>query len=167
MELWELSARESIRDLVARYNAGGDSGRFDEVLALFAEDAVMEIVPGRRYEGRDEIRSLFTSAADATEAPAQLGDTSAADPKRFIRHFTATHQIDVDSPDIAHGRAYYAVLTESGLDHWGRYVDDYVRQGERWLFRKRRVTVDGAVAGGWSEQAAAHLARAGSQGDER
>ena len=36
MELWELVARESIRDLVARYNANGDSGRFDQVLELFA-----------------------------------------------------------------------------------------------------------------------------------
>ena len=41
--MWELVARESIRDLVARYNANGDSGRFDQVMALFAPDAVMEI----------------------------------------------------------------------------------------------------------------------------
>ena len=36
MELDELIAREAIRDLVARYNAGADGGRFDEVVALFA-----------------------------------------------------------------------------------------------------------------------------------
>ena len=41
MELWELTARESIRDLVARYNANADTGRFDQVLELFAPDAVM------------------------------------------------------------------------------------------------------------------------------
>jgi len=29
MEIWELVARESVRDLVQRYNANGDSGRFD------------------------------------------------------------------------------------------------------------------------------------------
>ena len=28
MELWELFAREGIRDLVARYNSNGDTGRF-------------------------------------------------------------------------------------------------------------------------------------------
>ena len=44
MELWELVARESIRDLVARYNANGDAGRFDQVWTLFADDAVMELV---------------------------------------------------------------------------------------------------------------------------
>ena len=35
MELWEIDAREQIRDLVARYNANGDSGRFAPMLALF------------------------------------------------------------------------------------------------------------------------------------
>ena len=33
----ELVARESIRDLVARYNPNGDSGRFDQVVELFAQ----------------------------------------------------------------------------------------------------------------------------------
>src|SRR3954464_15685043 len=44
MEQWELVAREAIRDLVARYNANGDSGRIDEVIALFAPHAVLDIM---------------------------------------------------------------------------------------------------------------------------
>ncbi len=63
MERWELVARESIRDLVARYNANADSGRFDQVLECFAPDAVMEL-DGRPYRGRDEIRTIFTGAAE-------------------------------------------------------------------------------------------------------
>ena len=47
MEPWELIARESVRDLVARYNANGDSGRFDPLLELFAEEAVMELPDAR------------------------------------------------------------------------------------------------------------------------
>ena len=42
MEHWELIARESIRDLAARYNANGDAGRIDQVVELFAEDAVLD-----------------------------------------------------------------------------------------------------------------------------
>ena len=38
MELWQLIARESIRDLVARYNANGDTGRFAQVRELFSPD---------------------------------------------------------------------------------------------------------------------------------
>ena len=62
-----------------------------------------------------------------------------------LRHFTATLQIDVDGPDRAHSRCYFQVLMPHGLDHWGRYVDDFVRLDDAWLFNRRRVTVDGRV----------------------
>ncbi len=56
MEDWELKAREQIRHLAARYNAFGDSGRFENVMALFAEDAVVEVVGHQTYRGHAEIR---------------------------------------------------------------------------------------------------------------
>jgi uncharacterized protein (TIGR02246 family) len=133
MELWELIAREEIRDLVARYNSNGDSGRFDEVLTLFAPDAVMEL-PEATYEGHDEIRSMFTGAAASFASRTGF---------RYLRHFTATLQIDVLGPSEARGRCYYAVLMSHGLDHWGRYVDEYTTVDGKWRFHHRRVTVDG------------------------
>lgn len=139
MEPWELAARESIRDLVARYNANGDSGRFDAMLALFTEDAVLE-VPERSFTGRAAIRGFFESVS------AGEGDRPRV---RAIRHYTATLQIDLESQREARGRCYYQVLTEAGLDHWGRYVDRYRREDGRWLFAHRAVSVDGAVPGGW------------------
>lgn len=123
-------AREAIRDLVARYNANGDTGRFAQVRQLFAADAWMDIGDGNVRHGIDEIMTIFTGTSDAVTAD-------------FVRHFTSTHQIDVVSPDRATGRLYYAVLTQVGLDHWGRYVDEYVRHDDRWLFASRRVSVDG------------------------
>jgi len=160
MQSWELIARESIRDLVARYNASGDAGRFEETLALFTEDALVEIVSGQSYRGRDEIRSLFTGAS-AASAPAGLGES---DTKRyFLRHFTATHQIDILDTARAAGRCYYAVLTDAGLDHWGRYVDRYARCGERWLFAARTISMDAAVPGGWGERASERLASTGAR----
>ena len=141
MEPFELAARESIRDLVARYNANGDSGRFDQMLALFAEDAVFEFAGGE-HRGRPAIRAYFEGVAKRT------GAGGAA---KFVRHFTATHQIDVLSEREARGRCYYAVLTDRGLDHWGRYVDEYRRIDGRWLFRRRKVTLDAATPGGWGE----------------
>jgi hypothetical protein len=142
MEPWELVARESIRDLVARYNANGDAGRFDPMLELFAEDAVLEIPDGVQ-RGKAAIRALFEGVAKRTGA----GGSAA-----FIRHFTATHQIDLVSESEARGRCYYAVLTERGLDHWGRYLDEYRRLDGRWLFWRRKVTVDAALPGGWSDR---------------
>lgn len=147
VKVWELEAREQIRDLVARYNANGDSGRFDAMMVLFCENAVMEI-QGQSYHGVDEIRSLFSAVAEETREGARA---------RFIRHFTATHQIDILDERRARGRCYYQTLTDRGLDHWGRYLDDYLRVGDSWLFEKRCVSVDGRIEGGWSDQANTRL----------
>ncbi len=142
MEPFELEARECIRDLVARYNASGDSGRFDAMLALFADGATLELAGGVHH-GKPAIRALFEGVAQRTGA-------AAGQSARFIRHFTATHQIDVLSESEARGRCYFAVLTERGLDHWGRYVDEYRRSEGRWLFLRRKISVDAAVPGGWA-----------------
>ena len=137
MELWEVVAREGIRDLVARYNSNGDSGRFEQLIELFAADAVMEL-PTRVCNGHDEILSIFTGVRD------RLGTDAAP---AYVRHYTATHQIDLVDESRATGRCYYAVLTPAGLDHWGRYVDEYRAVDGRWRFASRRVTIDGAVDG--------------------
>ena len=138
VEHWELVAREEIRDLVARYNANGDTGRFEQVLELFAPDAVMEIGDGRVYRGREEINEIFTGARDR----ADYGDRPV-----YLRHMTATLQIDVIDEGSARGRCYYQVLMAHGLDHWGRYIDSYRRVDGKWRFAHRKVTVDGRADG--------------------
>ncbi|HET6811422.1 MAG TPA: nuclear transport factor 2 family protein [Acidimicrobiales bacterium] len=147
MELWELDARESIRDLVTRYNSNGDSGRFPQVLELFAPDAVMEIVGAdgetTAYRGRDEIVTVFTGARDRWGASAERRGAPA-----YIRHCVFTHQVDLLDRTHARGRCYFQVLMAHGLDHWGRYLDEYEMHGGRWLFSLRRVTTDGRAASG-------------------
>jgi ketosteroid isomerase-like protein len=144
----ELAAREAIRDLVARYNALGDAGRLDALCELFAEDGVLELDAGRAA-GRAALRALFERAAEEARAGGGL---------RLLRHFTATHVIDLADDGRASGRLYYQVLTERGLDHWGRYLDAYRAEGGRWRFAHRRVTVDGLVPGGWAERTQRRLA---------
>ena len=130
-------ARDEIRDLVARYNANGDTGRFAQVRELFTADAVMRIEPDQEYVGIDAIMTIFTGTSSNTAASGSLN---------HVRHFTSTHQIDFEDDSHASGRLYFAVLTDIGLDHWGRYVDRYVRSAEGWRFARRSVSVDG-----WSE----------------
>lgn len=145
MEIWELVARESARDLVARYNACGDADEIDALVALFADDAVMEVGPWGRHEGKDAIRAFF----EGVRRPARTD--GAGGERRFIRHLTATHQIDVEGPDAARGRCYFAVLTAEGLDHWGRYLDRYAQRGGVWRFAAREVVVEGATPGGFAD----------------
>jgi len=144
MELWELMAREGIRDLVARYNANADAGRFAQVLELFAPDASMELVDGdggvRRYEGHDAIATIFSGTKDRWDVAATGG---APGRPHHVRHFVSTHQIDVEDRTHAEGRSYFAVLMPHGLDHWGRYLDRYEERDGQWVFTLRRALADG------------------------
>lgn len=133
MDTRDLVAREAIRDLVVRYNANGDTGRFAQVIELFAPDAVMEF-DGVTRTGHEEIVTIFT----ATRERASTGGAPI-----YLRHLTATHQIDVLDESTATGRCYFQVLTAIGLDHWGRYLDDYRTVEGEWRFARRRVLVDG------------------------
>jgi hypothetical protein len=173
MELWELVARESIRDCIARYNANGDSGRIDQMVEVFAPDGVME-THGNRYEGRPAIHAFMSSVVEqgrvdepTVTEPAELTPTQewiARGRTPFIRHFTATTQIDVISETEARARSYYLFITVHGLDHWGRYLDEFAPVDGRWLITHRREITDAAFAGGWGdttigEEALGHLTR--------
>jgi hypothetical protein len=164
MEVWELVARESIRDCIARYNANGDSGRIDEMVSVFAPDGIMETGAGR-YEGRDAIRAFMSSVVergrptvpDAPSGSIVLTPTEewiARGGVPFIRHYTATTQIDVLSETEAKARSYYLFLTVHGLDHWGRYLDEFAPVDGKWLITHRREITDAAFVGGWGARAA-------------
>ncbi len=133
LQISDLLAREAIRDLVVRYNSYGDSGLFDRMLALFAPDAVVEIGDDV-HRGLHEIRQAFDGVATKTSKP---GGRPA-----YLRHCTATHQIDLVDETRATGRCYFFVLTAVGLDHWGRYLDEYRVIDAEWRFTRRRVLTD-------------------------
>ena len=108
MTLDELLAREAIRDLVVRYNSNGDTGRFEQLWVLFADDAVMEVGPahGERttYSGLEQVKLIFTGAQQ------RVRDRAEQVRPTYIRHLTATHQIDLVDADHASGRCYFAVI---------------------------------------------------------
>ncbi|HEY8123769.1 MAG TPA: nuclear transport factor 2 family protein [Myxococcota bacterium] len=143
MELWELAAREGIRDTVARYTWCGefmDGAGFGD---CFTPDAVLEIKGGATYRGRDEIVGMLGGVRERTRAVAPLASAMPA----VMRHFVANLRIELESRERARCFAYFTVFVPPhGHDHWGRYADELVREAERWRFARRRVSVDGAVA---------------------
>ena len=144
MELWELAAREAIRETVASYAHHADSGRFAELAALFAEAGVLEVRGEDPLHGRDAIHAFLTGVGT------QL---SAATTVPMIRHYVSNLTIDVVSLTEARGACYFLAVTEHGVDHWGRYRDWYApdANGDKWLFVHRYVRTDGTTPGGWAE----------------
>ena len=139
MELWELVVREQIRETVAAYAHWADTGRFDDLAGLFVDDGVLE-TEGQQSRGRAAIRA-FLAGVGATLAEAGA--------RPLIRHHVSNLRITVANSDEAAGSAYFFVVTERGPDHWGRYRDVYARAGDRWLFRHRRVRLDGYAPSSW------------------
>jgi hypothetical protein len=140
MEMWELVAREQIRETIARYAHCADTGRFAELAELFTADGVLEIDGRPPLAGRVAIGEFLgatkSSLASTLERP-------------YIRHHLSSVTIDVHGPDDASARSYFLAITERGPDHWGRYRDRLTRVDDRWLFQHRRVRPDGHAPSSW------------------
>ena len=154
MELWELIARESIRDRIARWNSNGDAGRMAEMVKVLAPDVEFTIRDGEVMHGRDEaLQSLLgvrDGKAPSESAPAPTGRYLPPGKRPSLRHFTSNPQIDFESDTRARVRTYYAVLSSFGLDHWGRYLDEFGVVDGEWLITKRTVTTEGVDPDGWA-----------------
>lgn len=140
MEVWELLAREAIRDTIMRYPHCADRGRFTELVELFTENGRMEI------HGREPLVGRAAILAFVTGTKSSLGETLQ---QPYIRHHVSSLSIEVESPERATAVSYFLAITERGPDHWGRYRDELVRVGDHWRFERRRVRVDGHSATSW------------------
>src|SRR5947209_15040657 len=136
--MWELVAREQIRDTLARYNWSGDAGRLDGLAETFCTDGVLEIRGMEPLRGRSEIASFLSGV---TRNVAHETDV-----KPIVRHNVANVLFTRLVPDQAHVSSYFTVVTQIGLDHVGRYRDILVPDGDTWLIKHRKVSTDWAAA---------------------
>lgn len=137
MQLWELVARERIRDTLARYNWSGDALRLDDLAQTFCEDGELELRSDEPVRGRAAIVELLGGAVAAPNAAAQASGI-----KRIVRHNVTNIRVTDVCPDEARVACYFTVFTEIGLDHYGRYRDVFVPVGDDWLIRHRFVSTD-------------------------
>lgn len=148
--MWELIAREQIRDSLATYNWSGDAFKLDDLALVFCEDGVLELRDGPTLEGRAAIVEFLsgvrgTPANPNVSQPVLSPETTAEkEPakKRMVRHvLTNTRFLDVDPARILVA-SYFTVITEIGLDHHGRYRDLFEPVADRWQIRHRFVSTD-------------------------
>lgn len=130
----ELSARERIRDTLARYNHAGDRGGPADLAACFAPDGVLEISSEDRSTGPDKIETRLSRV---------VADSSQRAARPLLRDHASSIETRMESPEEARAPSYLPAFAEIGLDHWGRYDDRLRRCGDRWLFAHGRVRVDG------------------------
>ena len=138
MEMWELVAREQIRDTLARYNWSGDAGRLDGLAETFCADGVLEIRGSEPLRGRAEIVAFLGGVTRNVAVN--------VDVKPVIRHNVANLLFTRLTLDEAHVSCYFTVVTHIGLDHFGRYRDTLVPDGDTWLIKHRKVSTDWAAA---------------------
>lgn len=131
---FEVEARVAIAALHARYIRSVDTNRATEVAALFADDGVLDSrVMGRSCRGRQEIVDYISGLRSWAK----------------ITIHASPADIEFQDPEHARSRAYFTVLGENGLDHWGSYSDELVKSGEEWLFSSRVIELLGTAPGGW------------------
>ena len=149
MEVWELVARESIRDRIARWNANGDAGRFADMVQVLAPEVEFTPTPDVVVHGRDAVLE-YLGRLPTSAAPDPTGRYVPDGGRPSLRHFTSTIQIDLVSEHVARVRSYYQVVSSTGLDHWGRYLDEFGVVDGEWLITRRTITTEGVDPDGWA-----------------
>ena len=145
MEPWELTARERIRDTLAQYSHAGDAFRLHELAAAFCEDGVLAIRGSDDVVGRAAIIESLGGRADVDDEAIRnerRSSRSSDAPPMVVRHDVTNIRFESLSPDEAVVASYFTVFTQIGLDHHGRYRDQLVPVGDRWLIARRTVSVD-------------------------
>jgi ketosteroid isomerase-like protein len=124
---------DGIRRTIAEYSQRCDDGHFDRWAELFTEDARLEFGE-QTTEGRAAIKAYM----ERVQAPAARG-----------KHITGNTLIDVDGDTAAATTDYLFVRPSAGgleLIATGRYYDRLVRDGSRWQFSQRAITMLGLPA---------------------
>lgn len=144
MDIEELTAREGIRELVARYNFYGDRGQSREVASLFTPDGVLIFRSGdviTRSVGQVDIENRLEAFKNDFAVQLQ----GSRHPGRIFHH-TSTHIIDFVDSSHAKGRAYVSVIAGNGLLEWGEYIDHYSKLSHGWRISSREARKHGAAS---------------------
>jgi 3-phenylpropionate/cinnamic acid dioxygenase small subunit len=131
--------RLALSDLVHRYAAGMDDRRFEEVVALFANDATLSVPDPPRFL---EATAVHRGLAEIERA---IGAVTAA----VRTHHAIVGEVYTTEPDGARGRisciAHHWTRHDDEVTDvvWHlRYDDEYVRTEIGWRFRGRALTID-------------------------
>ncbi|MCA2242266.1 MULTISPECIES: nuclear transport factor 2 family protein [Mycobacterium] len=140
MDVWELEVREAVRQTLADYTAATDRFDLHALASCFGDAGVLEFSGGTEpLRGSAEIAAGLGAAVTRPSKSGQPAPT-------HVRHHVSSVRFGSVARDRVEVSSYFAVHTDIGLDHWGRYRDILVPIGGRWLFAHRRISVDAFAA---------------------
>lgn len=121
---------EEIRKLKVRYCHSVDAYDADTTASFFTEDAIFDVGPRGRCEGRQQVLEFFKGSRERLP---------------FFVHMVMNPLIEVDG-DTAKGSWYLMQASTVGGTNeavWGsaRYDDEYVRVDGKWMFKNVAVTM--------------------------
>lgn len=130
-EVAELSSREAIRTLIARYGMAVDDRDIPAIADCFCEDGVFRYVDGAAHlRGRDAVLSYYNERLTA------YGPTY---------HYPHSQVIEFQDPDHASGfvNAHAELALPNGETAWValRYEDQYRREDGVWRFAERAAHI--------------------------
>ncbi|KAL1857046.1 hypothetical protein Daus18300_010494 [Diaporthe australafricana] len=141
-------------------------GSIERTVALSEIQAVLKTYCTLARGNTDwaQIETLFTADANFRFGPggsivvhpsqisAVAGDGEAA----YIRHHLTSWRATFVGDSEARVDSQFLAITDQAplgkLDHWGRWEDIFVREGDAWLIKDRLVVGEGAHPDGWLAQ---------------
>jgi uncharacterized protein (TIGR02246 family) len=115
----------AVRDIIARHAQAQDDGRTDDMVALYCDDAVLEVPGMGVYEGVEAIRAAWDGWKPQS-------------PQRHV----VVNTVLTDWSDSDASATSDVVYVQKGDAGWSvqivcRYKDVFQRRQGRWLLRRR------------------------------
>lgn len=137
--LHELFERDRIRDLVHRYCWAVDRGTLEEVMALFADECDLLLIPGSKRAGRAAVERWYGRYMSHR--------------LECLRHLIHNQVITLDE-DRATSKSYFDAVGDlrgESIVVGGFYEDTLRKVDDQWKFSEKIIRVDfmGPLSQGW------------------
>ena len=128
-----LEEKDAIHETIANYCFHFDGAEFDQWVDLFTDDGVFDAGTVGVQKGKDALRAFLKNIRLTNGLP-------------MVKHCVMNEIIKVNG-DEATAKSYIVVVRSKGEGALvnglaGRYEDQLVKQGDRWLFKNRKVHFD-------------------------
>jgi ketosteroid isomerase-like protein len=128
-----LEEKDAIHETIADYCFHFDGGEFDQWVDLFTDDGTFDAGRMGVQKGKDALRAFLKNIRLTDGSP-------------LVKHCVMNEIIKVNGSE-ATAKSYIVVLRSKGEGALvnglaGRYEDQLVKQGDRWLFKTRKVHLD-------------------------